>query len=470
MVQHATAMRPMAHHPEVHMASRIPGREPGRSGRTPPALCALLIGGLSLIVACHDTPDPTSPHNQPLSPQLPQLSQNPTPSQLEVAQAVPGFGGYFLDGSGAPTVYLLDPAQRPAAEQALAAFLADRGFTASDLRVRQGDYEYTQLDAWYRKARPGAFLVDGIILGDVDEAQNRIRFGTASANAVTAVQGVLAQLGIPSSAAIVQQRAPITTVATLRDNVDPLRGGLQINFLDVAGVRAVSFLCTLGFNAVIDGVRSFITNSHCSNVEGGSETPTDYYQPLMDPDGDRLVNPENLIATEAHDPHWFISLDCPFSPALQCRWSDASRAAYNDAAEVALGRIARTTRPSTSLTDVVLDIAGSFTIKGEQPNGVVGEIANKVGRTTGWTAGTTTETCVDVLALGTTHVRLCQEFVAAVSDAGDSGSPVFRRKGGGSNVILLGVLWGGSVDDTNPEFVYSPMFGIERELGSLTTF
>jgi hypothetical protein len=54
--------------------------------------------------------------------------------------------------------------------------------------------------------------------------------------------------------------------------------------------------------------------------------------------------------------------------------------------------------------------------------------------------------------------------------AHDSGSPVFRRNGGSSNVTVLGVLWGGSVDEENPEFVYSPMFGIERELGALQTF
>lgn len=412
-------------------------------------------------------PDASAPA---LSEALAAVSQDSTPEQEAVAGAVPGFGGYFLDlETGAPTVYLTDPAQRPLAEEALSAFLASRGFTASDLVVRQGDYEYLQLDAWYREARPSAFAVDGIVLGDVDEAHNRIRFGAATATAVAEVEGVLSQLGIPGSATLVHERAPIAALTTLRDNVDPLTGGLQLNFLNTAGVRTVSFLCTLGFNAMLDGVSSFITNSHCSNVEGGSETPTDYYQPLMDPDGDRLANPENLVATEAHDPHWFSSLDCFGSPVFQCRYSDAARAEYKAGIDFTLGRIARTVRPSTSLEDVVLDVDGFFTIKQEQPRGVVGEVANKVGRTTGWTLGKTTETCVDVLALGTTHIRLCQEVVGAVVDGGDSGSPVFRRKGGGSNAVLLGVLWGGSVDDTNPEFVYSPMFGIERELGLLTT-
>lgn len=54
--------------------------------------------------------------------------------------------------------------------------------------------------------------------------------------------------------------------------------------------------------------------------------------------------------------------------------------------------------------------------------------------------------------------------------AGSGIDPPFRLSGSGSNVALLGILWGGSVDDNNPEFIYSPMSNIERELGSLTTF
>lgn len=453
------------------MAYRIPDDPRGDGRRFGRPLAALAAVILLVSGACSDAPTAAAPGDAPRLSASASVSSDPAPDQMAVAAAVPGFGGYFIDASGAPTVHLVDASARPAAEQALAGFLADRGWTAEDLRVRAADYSYAQLDAWYRQVRPDAFAVSGMILGDVDEANNRIRFGVVDATAAASVRAVLAAAGIPTSATVVQQRAPIRALAALTDEVRPLQGGLQINFLHAAGLRTVSLICTLGFNAVIDGVSSYITNSHCSQVEGGEETPTEYYQPLMDPDGDRLVNPENLIAIEADDPHWFVSLDCPFSPAFQCRWSDASRAAYTAtaAADATLGRIARTVRQSTSLTDIVLDIDGHFTIKGEQPRGVVGEIAHKVGRTTGWTSGTTTETCVDVIALGTTHIRLCQEFVNGVSDSGDSGSPAFRRRGG-SNVTLLGVLWGGSVDEANPEFVYSPMFGIERELGALTTF
>ena len=51
--------------------------------------------------------------------------------------------------------------------------------------------------------------------------------------------------------------------------------------------------------------------------------------------------------------------------------------------------------------------------------------------------------------------------------AGDSGSPVFNWSGTGNTVRLAGILWGGS---GNNLFVFSPMSGIEKELGALTTF
>jgi hypothetical protein len=380
-----------------------------------------------------------------------------------VAQAVPGFGGYFLDGAGVPAVYLTDASQRPAAEQALAGFLADQGFAPADLRVLQGQYEYVQLDEWYRQARRSVFSVPGFILGDVDEGSNRLRFGVTDAAGVAGVRGALAQLGVPSPAAIVEQRAPIAAVATLRDRVRPLVGGLQINFFP-SPVSPVTLLCTLGFNAERFGIPSFITNSHCTNVEGGEETPTDYYQNL------RSGGAANFIAFEVDDPHWTsqLNLDCP--PPFQCRYSDASRAQYATGVQSVLGQVARVDEITTTLDDTLHTIAGSFSIRAERPDPIQGEVANKVGRTTGWTRGPTTGTCVDVLALGTNHIRLCQAVVSALVDGGDSGSSVFFRKGNNSKVTLLGILWGGSVDEENPEFVYSPMSGIERELGDLRVF
>jgi hypothetical protein len=132
-----------------------------------------------------------------------------------------------------------------------------------------------------------------------------------------------------------------------------------------------------------------------------------------------------------------------------------------------LGEIARTSGPDNRS----LEIVGSFRVRSQTPNPVVGEIVNKVGRTTGWTSGRVTATCVDTGVFASSFALLCQSFVqndagSAVVGGGDSGSAVFAIDAG-PNVSLYGVLWGGSSDNTL--FVFSPMSGIERELGALRT-
>ena len=91
---------------------------------------------------------------------------------------------------------------------------------------------------------------------------------------------------------------------------------------------------------------------------------------------------------------------------------------------------------------------------------------NKVGRTTGWTAGNITNTCVNTGVSGSNIVQLCQTFVSAGVGGGDSGSDVFQVTSG-SNVQLAGVLWGGNSGGT--QFVFSPFGNVTRELGALTT-
>jgi hypothetical protein len=97
----------------------------------------------------------------------------------------------------------------------------------------------------------------------------------------------------------------------------------------------------------------------------------------------------------------------------------------------------------------------------------VGQTVHKIGRTTAWTRGSVTNTCVNVNVSGSNVTQLCQTLVSAGVGAGDSGSPVFRRQGTGSNVTLVGILWGGSGSSL---YVFSPISNIEAELGALRTF
>jgi hypothetical protein len=230
---------------------------------------------------------------------------------------------------------------------------------------------------------------------------------------------------------------------TLRTLVRPLVGGLQIRFS--------GFLCTLGFSAN-DG---FVVNSHCTDNESTLDN-TLYYQPLNQVAGE-------FIGTEILDPPFFTSNQdaaCPRN--RKCRWSDAAFARLAGGVTATLGALARTTGANNGS----LEIAGTFSISTEAATSD-GDRVNKVGRTTGWTQGTVTNTCVHTgVGGGGRVVRLCQDWVSAGVGSGDSGSPVFKIISA-DRVELRGILWGGNSSGT--VFVYSPIQGIEKDLGELGT-
>jgi hypothetical protein len=363
----------------------------------------------------------------------------------DVGRAAPGFGGMFL-GGGALNVYLLDHGQRAAARRAIEAAFGADAVPAAGIRFLSGDYSFSQLKAWQQRAN-ALFGLEGVVTTDVDEAANRVAVGVESAAAARAVAEELAATGIPAGAVRVEVVGQIHALATLRDKVRPLVGGLQIRF--------DGFLCTLSYNAVHGQQgEGFVVNSHCT-TNRGTVDGTLYYQPL-----DQVA--DEFIGTEVLDPPFFQRTNgCPRGKL--CRWSDSAYASRASGVSATRGALAKTTGANNSS----LEIAGSFTIGSELTgNSTVGTTLNKVGRTTGWTQGAVTNSCVNTGVSGSRIVVLCQDFVSAGVGGGDSGSPVFRILSG-DTVQLSGTLWGGNSAGTS--FVYSPMTNIERELGALVT-
>lgn len=402
-------------------------------------LVGLVAGTVLLASACSDTTRPTSPSEPAAGLDAAQQPDDP----VALVRDVPGFGGFFLDGDGIPTVYLRDVGTRAAAERALGPWLVAQGLRTAALRVRRGEFDWASLERWQEQASSEALAMRGTAWVDADEARNRVTIAVERGTSPAQVRSAVARLGVPSAAVVVEEVEPVRPAVTLRQRVRPVVGGLQINF--------PGFLCTLGFNAVRSGQRSFITNSHCTNVQGGTEA-TPYWQPAEGPSS-------SLIGTEVADPGYTRGGGCP--SGRRCRRSDAARAAYASGTTSTLGSIARTTGANNGS----VTISGRFTITGEG-SPVAGQTVHKVGRTTGWTRGAVAATCVHVNVSGSNITQLCQSIVSAGVGSGDSGSPVFRRRGG-SNVALLGILWGGSGSST---FVFSPMANIEAELGALRTF
>ena len=394
---------------------------------------------LIAAAACSDGTRSTGPEPAPV------LRTAQAPDLSSLARTVPGFGGLFLD-HGVPTVYLTDVSKRGAAERALSGFAQSRGFGPGEIRVLQGRYAYGDLDRWFQAVSYEVFEQGGVVFVDLDEAANRVLVGVERGASHANIRSLAARLGVPAEALVVRETDPIVYASTLQDQVRPVVAGLQINF--------GNFLCSLGFNAVSGGQNSFVTASHCTNHQGGVEG-TQYFQSLAS-------QANSFIGTEVDDPVYKRNLAPGCPKGKLCRFSDASRAAYAPGVSFTLGGIAQTSGPNNGS----LTITGSFGITSEG-SAVVGDIANKVGRTTGWTQGVVTNTCVNTGVSGTRIVQLCQTFVSAGVGAGDSGSDVFGQTGG-SSVRLLGILWGGNSQGT--QFVYSPIGNVEQELGPLTTF
>jgi hypothetical protein len=409
-------------------------------------LIVSLAAGSVLLASCSD--DITRP-NLPTD-QLDRVGvavqQGEPDDPVALARSVPGFGGFFVDEQGTPTIYLRDAAQRGTAERALTPWFNAHGRAPASMQVRKADFDWADLDRWFTQASVEALGIQGVVFADADEARNRVRIGVEHAAAAARVRGVLARLGVPASAVNVDVTRPIRQLATLRGPVRPVVAGVQLNF--------PGFLCSLGFNASRSGTRGFVTASHCTIIQGGVEG-TPYRQPL------ESVRPIQ-IATETVDPTYPAGGSCP--AGRNCRRSDAAFAKYINGTQNTLGRIARTSRINPNDRTIV----GSWTITSDASSSsfTIGLRVNKVGRTTGWSQGPVTGTCVNVNVSGTNITQLCQTIVSATVAGGDSGADVFTITSG-TNVRLNGVLWGGSGDGKT--FVFSPLANVKGELGALTT-
>jgi hypothetical protein len=304
-----------------------------------------------------------------------------------------------------------------------------------------------RVEAAFHRASPEVMAIPGTVFSDHDERIGKLVIGIEHPGAAGLVRSALARTRVAEDDYVIEVTEPIVAMATLRDAARPVVGGLQIHF--------TRYLCTIGFNADVNGQRSFITNSHCTGTQGGVES-TLYYQPS------KTTHPE-VIATEVADPAYVKGGQCP--KGKKCRFSDASRAVYSSSVASTRGSIALTSAANNGS----LTITGAVTITGQAGGASVGTVVNKVGRTTGWTQGEVTRTCVNTSVQGSTVMLYCQSFVAnpggaVVVGSGDSGSGVWTGNPG--SATLVGLLWGGSSD--NRSFVFSPLSQVIQELGALT--
>jgi hypothetical protein len=388
-----------------------------------------------------------------------------------LARAIPGFAGMYYDRSGKLTVNMKAPAGNVRAPRAsdVAGQLRTRGNAmvqqrldkATTVVIKAVQYDYAELQA-YRGRLSKIFNMKGVVFTDTDEEANRVRVAIEPGASEQELVRALAKAGVPREAVTLARMSAIKEVKSLQEGVRPIPGGFQIAFRSPD--PAFFFICTLGFNVRLPGRNGefFVTNSHCSDRPGGDQD-TKYFQ--------EFPVSSDRIAVEYKDPRFGNPGDLCIYEGFRCRLADALLAKYNANNLEDFGTIARTTFSGQRIGSIRVDRNDPrWHIVTEFGFPFLGEIAHKVGRTSGWTFGPVVETCVDVLSSGTDRVLLCQDIVLAGSGGGDSGSPVFEQVGP-SQVALTGILWGGGTDAFGaPVFVFSAFENIMLELGALLTF
>jgi hypothetical protein len=104
-------------------------------------------------------------------------------------------------------------------------------------------------------------------------------------------------------------------------------------------------------------------------------------------------------------------------------------------------------------------------------NAVAGDLARKVGRTTGFTESNVEVTCgnyaqYDGNGYDTGRTMLCQSSAGMTTEGGDSGSPVYIRRNGSSGYVrdAMGVIWGSGGVFSNITYVSSELVGSGEQL------
>jgi hypothetical protein len=132
----------------------------------------------------------------------------------QIAKENPGFGGYYRDRDDTSIVYvyMTDVSQRETAERAARAAVEDPE-SVSEIRIVQGDFEFTDLAEWFRLITKHLLpVVDEINKKSIIPGTNRIEIGVSDLSAQDRVTKVLNEMGIPVDAVTIVEFAGVRTL------------------------------------------------------------------------------------------------------------------------------------------------------------------------------------------------------------------------------------------------------------------
>ncbi len=351
------------------------------------ASCFALLVGLATW-ACTGPERSTTPLEQ--QPPVASVGVSPsargilTPDDLmaAIATRAPGFAGMFWDSAGRliirttpdadPSIVLTtirDP-ENSRAFRGLHDALLENRFEV----IPNATFDFRALmslrdSLWFA-------LQDGSVSSvSIDEARNTVRIGTTTQAGEDRIRDAAMRRLIPTGA-LAFQRGLVVRDSSIRNKFRPIPGGVQVS--NSLGQ------CTIGANVTTEYGNGFVTASHCTSIPWQADG-LDFYQPSSD-----------LVGYEIADPTP-SQLGRVCSPYVLCRLSDAAFILYDQSSWAELARIARTEGLGSTTID---SYNHRFVIADEGGWLLVGAHVNKIGRTSGWTAGEVTgvtETCVDLI-------------------------------------------------------------------------
>ncbi|MDY7232925.1 hypothetical protein [Hyalangium rubrum] len=355
---------------------------------------------------------------------------------LQVEADVPGFGGMYYDEKGRLVVRMVHTAPASAAlaaERAITSVFGKEKVPAEGMVMEPATRTFAQLKALQERITPDVLSQAGVVLTDVDEKTNRVAIGIERAAARPGIEKAIDRLGVARDAFDIVEVGPVLP-ANVQGAWRPITGGIQI--------ETPGKYCTLGFAALQGGTLGFVTNSHCTQTQGGVE-----YTPAY-----QAVYPDHA-GTEISDPYYSSGGSCPAGRI--CRYSDS-----------AFFSTSTTVNPLVAMTPGAfnLGISSWLNVPGKVLYPSQGQVVHKTGRTSGTTSGTIEWACATVNSGGGAHTYFCNYIATSPQQngaGGDSGSPVYILSG--NNAWLTGLMWGAG---SNPwHFAFAPLGSVQNELG-----
>lgn len=393
----------------------------------------------------------------------------------DINASLPGFAGMFYSDSGDLVVLLRDARQQTNSRSVLASYLDHRGQSRAvratgrgvTMRFVGATYDYSELLAFKHAIEPiaGAHVADIGSLS-IDEKANRVRIGVVSDAAESRIRAALAAANVPKEVVTYGITSHVRPTS-LQEPWLPLWGGTRL-----VGMGSSSSTCTLGLpilrrpflHVTQAGV---LTAAHC--VTGGVQNQLVQWNFVT-----------SFIDTVAISDVVLGGYSCSLGT---CRHSDAVLGTVVGGHNSALGTIAHPNASASPPTwqgtlnfDAHLGASdGPFKVYDDDSSPVVGQYIEKVGQTTGWTEGQVNDACLDGFNSPLNLWITCSVRVAAGSDGGDSGGPVFGiiwPTFTASNMVhFQGILWGVTLDGfvPNHNYLYSTIANIKLDLGSFST-